>query len=292
MYKKLNSIAIFLAVVDEGGFSKAAEKVGLTNSVISHHVTKLEESLGVTLLYRSTRHVKLSDKGQEFYTVASSALKSIEEAAINLNSEGSDPSGLLHIAMPAFVPDPRLQELIWDFANRYENVDLKISFSDDRKKLMQDGFDIAFRLGELESSGMISRKIVDIELILVASPELLSKTKEISQPSDIVDLNCISLNQLHWGVSLSKGIVNENIQVNNKRIEVDNIYAARDAAIAGLGLIPLPLGLCQQEIADSKLVRVLPEWQLATIPLNAVWNNKARRNSLTRLLLSFLADSY
>ena len=90
MYKKLNSIAIFLAVVDEGGFSKAAEKVGLTNSVISHHVTKLEESLGVTLLYRSTRHVKLSDKGQEFYTVASSALKSIEEAAINLNFEASD----------------------------------------------------------------------------------------------------------------------------------------------------------------------------------------------------------
>ena len=292
MYKELNSIAIFIAVVDEGGFSKAAEKVGLTNSVISHHVTKLEESLGVTLLYRSTRHLTLSDKGQDFYAVASRAIKSIEEAALDLNEEGSDPSGQLKIAMPAFVPDPRLQELIWDFASRHENVDLKISFSDDQKKLIQEGFDIAFRLGGLESSGMISRKIVDIELILVAAPGLIAKSKTISEPSDISDLDCISLNQIRWNIGLSKGNRNEEVQIDNKRIEVDNIYAARDAAVAGLGLIPLPLGLCYQEIADARLVRLLPEWQLSPIPLHAVWSNKARRNSLTRRLLTFLTDSY
>jgi DNA-binding transcriptional LysR family regulator len=292
MHKELNSIAIFIAVVDEGGFSKAAEKVGLTNSVISHHVTKLEESLGVTLLYRSTRQLKLSDQGQEFYTVASDALKLIEEAAMNLTSEGSDPSGQLHIAMPAFVPDPRLQELIWEFANLYENLELRISFSDDQKSLIQDGFDIAFRLGELESSSMISRKILDVELTLVASPELISKSKTIANPSDIAEMSCISLGQMRWSVSLIKGNMREEIQINNKRIEVDNIYAARDAAIAGLGLIPLPLGLCQQEIADSKLTQVLPEWHLSSIPLYALWNNKARRNSVTRRLLSFLTDNY
>lgn len=292
MYKELSSIAIFIAVVDEGGFSKAAEKVGLSNSVISHHVTKLEELLGVTLLYRSTRQVTLSDKGREFYKVASSALKSIEEATKDLKSESSDPSGQLRIAMPAFVPDPRLQELIWKFASRYENVDLKLSFSDDNKKLIQDGFDIAFRLGGLESSGMISRKIVDIDLVLVASPKVISKAKNISLPSDLVDINCISLNQFPWKLSLSKGNMNEEVQIANKRIEVDNIYAARDAAVSGLGLIPLPMGLCQQEIADDKLVRVLPDWKISSIPLHAVWNNKARGNSLTRRLLSFLTDKY
>ena len=291
MHKELNSIAIFIAVVDEGGFSKAAEKVGLTNSVISHHVTKLEESLGDTLLYRSTRQVTLTDKGQDFYTVASAAVKSIEAAVGELKSEGSEPSGQLHIAMPSFVPDPRLQELIWGFATRYENVDLKVSFSDDQKQLIQDGFDIAFRLGKLDSSGMISRKIVDIELILVASPELVSNAPKITEPNDLVDLDCISLNQLRWSVNLSKGNRYEEVPMKNQRILVDNIYAARDAAIAGLGLIPLPLGLCEQEIVDGKLVRVLPEWQISTIPLHAVWNNKAGRNSLTRRLLSYLSDN-
>ena len=257
---------------------------------MSHHVAKLEESLGETLLYRSTRQVTLTDKGQDFYAVASSAIKSIEEAVGDLKSEGSDPSGQLHIAMPSFVPDPRLQELIWAFATRYENVDLKISFSDDQKPLIQDGFDIAFRLGKLESSGMISRKIVDIELILVSSPELVSNAWGIAEPSDIVDLDCISLNQLRWSVTLSKGNRHEEVLMKNQRILVDNIYAARDAAVAGLGLIPLPLGLCEQEIAAGKLVRILPEWQISTIPLHAVWNNKVGRNSLTRRLLSFLSE--
>jgi len=292
MHKELNSIAIFIAVVDEGGFSKAAEKVGLSNSVISHHVTKLEESLGVTLLYRSTRQLKLSDKGQEFYTVASSALKLIEDATLDLNSEDSEPSGQMRIAMPAFVPDPRLQELIWEFAKCYENLELQISFSDDQKSLIQDGFDIAFRLGRLESSGIISRKILDVELTLVGSPELIAKSKKITKPSDIAGMNCISLGQVRWSVSLLKGDMKEQIQIDNKRIEVDNIYAARDAAVAGLGLIPLPLGLCQQEIANSKLVQVLPEWHLSSIPLYAIWNNKARRNSVTRRLLSFITDHY
>lgn len=292
MYKELNSIAIFVAVVDAGGFSKAAEKVGLSNSVISHHVSKLEESLGATLLYRSTRQLTLSDKGQDFYTVASNAIQSIEDATADIRADGDDPSGQLHIAMPAFVPDPRLQQLIWDFTNHYEHVDLKLSFSDDQKKLIEDGFDIAFRLGSLESSGIFSRKIVDVELILVASPELLSQGKEIKKPIDISGINCISLSQLRWSITLFKGNKKEEVPIGNKRIVVDNIHAARDAAVAGLGLIPLPLGLCEKEMAEGKLVRILPEWSISTIPLHAVWNNKARRNSLTRRLLSFLADNY
>ena len=292
MYKELNSIAIFVAVVEAGGFSKAAEKVGLSNSVISHHVTKLEESLGATLLYRSTRQLTLSDKGQDFYTVASSAIKSIEDATTDIRADGDDPSGQLHIAMPAFVPDPRLQQLIWDFTSQYENVDLKISFSDDPKKLIQDGFDIAFRLGKLESSGIFSRKIVDVQLKLAASPTLLAKRKKISAPVDLTGMDCISLSQLRWSINLTKGNMREEIAVSKKSIVVDNIYAARDAAVAGLGLIPLPEGLCDQEIADGKLIHVLPEWSISTVPLHAVWNNKARRNSLTRRLLSFLSENY
>ena len=86
--------------------------------------------------------------------------------------------------------------------------------------------------------------------------------------------------------------MSEEIAVSNKSIVVDNIYAARDAAVAGLGIIPLPQGLCDQEIIDGKLVHVLPEWSMPTVPLHAVWNNKARRNSLTRRLLSFLSENY
>ena len=275
MYKELSAIAIFVAVVEEGGFSEAADKLGVTNSVISHHVSKLEKRLGVTLLYRSTRQVSLSDQGRNFYEVASVALKSIEQAAVDLTAEGTDPSGSLNIAMPSFVPNPRLQELIWDFANHYPGVELRVSFSDDRQELIPDGFDVAFRLGPIESSAIMTRKMADIELILVASPDLLSKVKKITQPIDLASLDCISFNQFDWKITLSKGRVKKTVGVRNIRLEVDNIYAARDAAIAALGVIPLPLELCQQEIAEHRLVPVLPEWTISTIPLSAIWNNKS-----------------
>ena len=90
---------------------------------------------------------------------------------------------------------------------------------------------------------------------------------------------------------MSKGRDKKTVGVSKITLGVDNIYAARDAAIAGLGSIPLPPGLCQQELADHRLERILSEWDISTIPLNAIWNNKARRNSLTRRLITFLTDS-
>jgi len=139
---------------------------------------------------------------------------------------------------------------------------------------------------------MTARKMADIELILVASPSLLSNASKVTQPKDLANLNCISFNQFKWKITLFKGTVNETVGVRNIRLEVDNIYAARDAAIAGIGIIPLPLGLCQQEIAEHRLERVLPEWAISTIPLNAIWNNKALRNSLTRRLITFIDNGY
>jgi len=95
VYKELSAVAVFVAVAEEGGFSKAADKLGVTNSVVSHHVSKLEQALGVALLYRSTRQVSLSDQGRTFYAIASDALKLIEQAAVDITAEGSDPTGSL-----------------------------------------------------------------------------------------------------------------------------------------------------------------------------------------------------
>jgi DNA-binding transcriptional LysR family regulator len=289
LHKDLSSIAIFVAVAEEGGFSKAAEKLNLTNSVISHHVSKLEGRLGVTLLYRSTRQVALSEPGKAFYKVASDALKQIESATAALTADGGEPSGSLRIAMPSFVPDIRLQQAIWEFAKQYPKVETSISFSDDKKGLISDGFDIAFRLGALESSGMVAKKIADIRMLLVASPDFKTQHDEpIETPEDVAECACIALAQLQWKLVLSNNETQRTIEIQNRRIEVDNIYAAKEAVLAGLGVIPLPEGLCQKELDQGRLVHLLPDWDLGKIPLHAVWSNEARRNSLTRRLLSHL----
>lgn len=291
MHKNLNSIVIFVAVADLGGFSKAAEKLGLTNSVVSHHISKLEDMLGVTLLYRSTRQVSLSDQGRLFYSVASKAINALEGAVEDLLMTDENPSGSLHIAMPAFMPDPRVEQLIWDFAGLYPKVEFVLNYSDDRQDLISGGLDIAFRLGTLESSSMSAIKLSDIQLVIVASPEYLLSRRELTKPDDLNDLEFIDLKQLSSRLTLSKGRVVKKMEIGSTRIKVDNIHAARNAAVSGFGLSVLPFSLCEEEIEQQKLVRVLFDWQIDTIPLFAVWNNKARRNSLTRRLITFLTDA-
>ena len=288
MHRDLQSIAIFVAVAEQGSFSKAAKRLGLTNSVISHHVSKLEEKLGITLLYRSTRKVALTDQGRTLYEAAFHSLGTVEDAVTALTAEGDDPVGALQIAMPAFIPDPTVERLIWEFASRYRGIALNVKYSDELQDLIDGGFDIAFRVGSLEDSGMKSKKLADIFLTLVAAPGLLADRNEITDPEDLVPRDFVSLQQFHDVITLVKSQETRRIAIENSRVRVDNIYAARDAALAGLGMMALPQGLCEKELARGAFTRILPDWQLAPLPLHVVWNNHARRNSLTRRLLSFL----
>lgn len=290
MHKDLPSIAIFVAVAQHRGFSKAAKHLGLTSSVISHHVSRIEDSLGVTLFYRSTRHVSLTDQGRALYDVAAGALGDIEEAVVDLTTVSENPTGALQIAMPSYVPDPGLEARIWQFTARYPRISVRIKYSDDRADLITDGFDLAFRVGAMPDSGMTAVKLAEIDMLLVAAPGLLSGLPPLKTPSDLDALDTIDLEQFPPVITLSKGRATRKVNLKRGRVMVDDIRAAHDAAIAGLGLILLPETLCAASLADGRLQTVLPDWKAAPLPLFAVWNNKARRNSLTRRLLDFLGD--
>ncbi len=284
MNKDLNAISIFVAVAETGGFSKAAKRLGLTNSVISHHISKLEEKLEVTLFYRSTRKVSLSDQGRDFYSAVAEPLATIENALADLVANKISPTGTLNIAMPAFMPEPKIEKLLWQFAAQHAGINLDLSYSDHRQELIDNGFDLAFRLGSLESSSIKARKLADIKLKLVGAPNLF----QISAPRELEKCRFVQLKQLSDTLHLSQRDKSTTVNINEGGIRVDNIYAAREAAIEGHGLTILPLGMCQSAIGANKLVDILPEWKLNTIPLYAVWHNTARRNSLIRKLLSFI----
>lgn len=289
MNRDLNAVSIFAAVVESGGFSKAAKRLGLTNSVISHHVSKLEERLGVTLLYRSTRRVSLSEQGKEFYDQVSEPLVMIENALHGLAVTKTRPHGVLHISLPAFMPEPKIEQLLWEFSAQYKDVVLELSYSDNRQDLIGEGFDMAFRIGALESSGMRARKLADIPLIFVASPHSF-EIENILSPKDIQDLPFIVIQQMPTTQKLVKDELVEVVNVGSGRVKVDNIYAAKDAAVFGRGVAILPWGICEREISSNKLVQIMPDWKLKEVPLFAVWHNVARTNSLTKIMLDFLVQ--
>lgn len=291
LYKNLQSISVFIVVADVEGFSKAAKKLGVTNSVVSHHVSKLEESLGLTLFYRTTRKITLSDQGRTLYKVAKSTITELENTISELTDDMSSPVGNLRIAMPAFMPDPSVEDKIWKFTHSYPKVTIDLEYSDLSRDLIKEQFDIAFRLGKLEDSSMRAIKLADVELLLVASPAFLDSISEINTPESISRAPFIALNQFSEVVTFNKN--NESIRVitRQSRIKVDNIFAARDSAVAGLGLMALPKGLCQNALNSGQLHRVLSDWRISPIPLHALWNNHARRNSLTRKLLTFISET-
>ncbi len=290
MHKDLNAISIFVTVAEHGGFNKAAKHLNLTNSVISHHVSKLEEKLGVTLFYRSTRSLSLSDQGRALYAVASNAISDIEHAVSDLKKDGDQLSGSLSITVPIFMPAPRIEELIWAFGKDFPNVSLSLNYSDDRQALIRGGFDLAFRLGALDSSSLIAKKMADIELIFVAAPNFVATVQTTAKPDQFAKLDFVTLTQLGNRFTISKGRVRSSIAFSQSRIEVDSIFASLNVALSGYGIAVLPSSLVKQQLADKKLIRLFEDWAISPIPIYAVCSNKARRHSLVRRLIDYIDD--
>lgn len=290
IHKHLYGIAIFRTVIDEGSFRGAAKAVGLTNSVVSHHVAKLEEALGVTLLYRSTRKLSLTHQGQILYDAARQALMTTEQALDSISGEMEHPVGALRITMPGFMPEPAFEKSILDFASRYPGMALSLHYLDRPADLIAEGYDLGFRVGALPDSSLKAKKLREVPRKLVAAPELFAGQQVPKTPDDLKELDFIALAGTPENVTLRKGKRVIEIVPERHRIEVNTIYAALPAARAGLGLIRLPLPMCEEDLKVGRLIEVLPDWPPPTIPLYAVWPGDARRNSLTRRLLDFIEN--
>ncbi|MEM1400971.1 MAG: LysR family transcriptional regulator, partial [Pseudomonadota bacterium] len=285
IHRHLNSLAVFVAVVDEGGFSRGASKLRLSPSVASHHVAKLEEALGVALLRRSTRSVTLTAPGRSLYTAAARVLAITDAACDSIAEDGSNPSGTLRLTLPAKVPDPRLEKAIWAFIERYPNVFVSLTYSDQSLDLIAKEFDIGFRIGPLPDSALKSRKLMEFGMTLVASPSYLAGIARPKTPHDLADTDIIGLENVYDTITLSRGAETITVPIHTHRLMVDAMQAAYQACLAGLGIMWMAESICRDDIDAGRLVEVLPQWSLSRRGLYAVWSGEARRNSLTRRLL-------
>ncbi|WP_421703780.1 LysR family transcriptional regulator [Aliiroseovarius sp.] len=288
MYKYLQSIAAFVAVAETGGFGKAATKCGVSPSVISHHVSRLEDHLGETLLYRTTRKLTLSEPGRKLLTAAGGGLAAIQHAVDDIQDQREQIVGALHVALPAFIPDPKIEARLMEFAAIHQNVALSLAYSDQVIDMLEDGFDLSIRLGKLKDSSFLQRKLADIRHVLVASPAFLHRTQQITAPEDLGELPHVAMQGSSDEVTLTRDATTCVIQQQNCRIQVQSIHAVKSATIAGVGVGNMPIALVAQEIEAGTLVQILPSWSQPRLPMHAVWPEKARRRNLTMRLVDFL----
>lgn len=292
MIDYLKHMAVFARVVDEGTFRGAAKSVGLAPSRISEIVSELENYLGVTLLYRTTRKIALTNEGRVFYSRAVDMVRSAEAGLNELNALSLDPVGALRLSVPAFMSSSGLLTSMGEFATLHPHVALSISFTDIPVDLIEDGFDLNIRVGWLDDSSMMSRKLGNLERVLVAGSGYAASRPAPVNPTDLEDWDWISYAQRSDNIAF-KNQAGEVVRVTgNSQIQVDNIDALRHLTTQGLGVTVMPRYLAEQALESGSLTQLMPDWRLKPLGVYAVWPDQSRRENLTVLFVRFLADNF
>ena len=290
MIDKLRSIAIFSTVVDQGTFRAAALHLGLAPSRVSETVSELEKNLGVTLLYRSTRQLSLTQEGRVLHENAQAMLTTVERGLDAITHTAKDPQGALRITAPAFVTQTRLTDSFSDFAKAYPGIDLQFDFSDSPRDMIKDGFDVAIRAGWLEDSELMTRNIGRTGRLLVASPSYIATHKPPTHPTDLETWDWLRFSVRAPRLNLTSPD-GEVVAVSGKsHVSVNSADALYEFAARGLGLSAIPEDLACRGFERGDLAHVLPEWSLRPLGLHAVWPDQSRRENLTVLLVRFLAE--
>ncbi|MEM9582434.1 MAG: LysR family transcriptional regulator [Pseudomonadota bacterium] len=290
MIDHLKQMAIFARVVDEGSFRAAAKELSLSPSRISETVADLEDYLGVTLLNRTTRKIALTSEGKMFYARVVEMLRSAETGLNELNALALEPVGALRISIPAFLAAGPLSTAVATFTKLHPNVAFSVSYTDNRMGLLEDGFDMNIRVGWLDDSSMMSRKLADGQRFLVVGTEYARERTPPNHPQELADWDWISYKNRADTTTFTAEDGTEEHVTGNAQIEVDSIDALYHLATQNAGVTILPSFLAQRGEEDGSLIRLFPEWQLRPLGIYAVWPDKSRRESLTLLFVRYLAE--
>ncbi|MEN8836794.1 MAG: LysR family transcriptional regulator, partial [Celeribacter marinus] len=239
---RLTEMEAFATVVDQGGFTDAAKKMGISKSAVSKHVSSLEARLGARLLNRTTRRVSPTEIGLAYYDRARRVLNDAGEADALVSSMQSDPSGLLRISVATDFGVNHLSPVLGDFLSEFPDINVNMVLNNRYVELISEGFDMAIRIGELEDSTLRARKLTETTKMMVGSPSYFQK---YGRPQKIDDLNDHKL--LHYGNQANSAVWKLTAPSGEKRqvrtagwLTVNDGQSLLNAAISGLGIAYLP----------------------------------------------------
>jgi len=285
----LRQIAIFAKTVDHGSFRAAAKALELSPSVVSHHVGQLEERLGTALLYRSTRKLSLTPDGERLLESAHSMIEAAEFGLQQISSRSNQHSGVLRITVPALFAPSTLIDLLAEFALAYPKVDLSLDFSEVRRDIIADGFDIAIRAGDMKDSSLKAQKLFEFERRLVASRAYLKSQSKPKSPNDLSDWSWIELAPVR-GKKVVFQKAKKRQTVNNKisRVNANSALAVARLARAGVGVAVVPQFTAEPMVKAKELDYVLSDWTIDPISVFAVWPSNAPKDGLIKQLVKFI----
>ena len=289
MLEHLRAMAVFAKTVDHGSFRLAAQELGLSPSVVSHHISRLEEQLGVALLYRSTRKLSLTRDGERFIGSAREMVRAAETGINTALDHAVELSGELRITVPAVLAESPLAVQIGMFMRAHPKVKLSIDYSEQQRDVIADGFDVAVRMGWLRDSSLKARKLYDVDRVLVASPAYLKDRPAPISPQDIENWDWLHLHPVPSN-HVFRHASRRPISVSpTPRLSANNASALYHLSLNGVGLAVLPRHLAEADLKTGAIENVLPEWKLGAVGVYAVRPRNAPRRGLATEFVSAIA---
>lgn len=289
----LADIRSFVLIAELGNFTKAAEALAVSRSHVSRQVSALEKLMGVTLIIRTTRTLKLTPAGIDFFKQCQKALASIDQALISAVDDTNEVRGEIRVnCVGGYLGEELLMEMISRFMVLYPEISVKLSFSSHRVDLISDEFDIAFRMGALEDASFIGRHLMDIEMVTLASPHYLKDADELAHPRQLINHHCLTGSVKQWHYESRRDIDSKfDVRVQG-RFDCANGRALIAAAIAGNGIVRVPLMYCAQEVKQELLLPVLPDWQIPKVPFYAIYHRDKYQPQRLRAFIDFVVNNF
>lgn len=269
----LNATLFFVTVASTGSFTEASRQLRVPKSTISDKVSRLEKRLGVTLIARTTRRLKLTEAGVAFLRKAQAAIDGLRVAEEEASKAQMKPTGTLRITAPANSVSYVILNAVTKYRRKFPEIKIELDFSDRRVDLISEGFDIAFRAGHLADSNMVAKQVGRARRILVAAPSYVDSNPAARHPRDLKDHSCLTLIFLSaettWSLRTKDG---RTARVNvSERLSSNSVAALKELVLLGQGIALLPSSICKSELAQKSFVRVLPEWETAENPVHLVF---------------------
>lgn len=287
-------MAVFVRVVDEGGFSAAARVLRLTPSAVSKQITRLEDRLGVRLLTRTTRQLHLTEEGSEFYERSVRILADVEEAEQAVSRSDSAPRGTLRVSCGVSFGKYQISPLMPEFLSRYPGLSVELETSDSLVDLVEEGVDVAVRFGSLSDSSMVARFLAGSRRSIVAAPSYLERHGEPTHPRELGDHNCLAFShQVHlneWRFKGEEGEIPVQAQGNFRANNGETVF---EMALAGLGIARLARWLVEPEIRAGRLKMILQDYYRdVTVPINAIYPTRRHLSPKVRAYVDFLVEKF
>ncbi|WP_437655627.1 LysR family transcriptional regulator [Sorangium sp. So ce1182] len=289
----LSDILVFMAVVEEGSFIAGGQAMGLTRSAAGKAVSRLEDRLGVRLLNRTTRALSLTDEGRVFHDRGLQILAAVDDAEASVAGGSGTPRGLLRLTVPDAFGRLVVLPLLRKYLEAWPEIQVEVSFTDRLADIVEEGFDLAVRIGEAPpDTRLVSRVVARYKAMLCASPSYIAARGEPLSLDDLAGHDCLIFSSRNRRQSW-RFVGDDGAWVKaqgRSRLRLDSGEALRDAAVAGLGIAFLPDFLVAEDVAAGRLQQVLPDLEAEEVKIVTIYPTRRLLEPRVRRFIDLMVE--